>query len=137
MVFIVHNTTEKLIVGVFHNVLLSPQSTSLASFIDKNQPGHHVSKNLQRAGSSKAPPGAGCVSQSVNKDGPVYCLQCSIVEAVTAEHTQRMYGRCTGTVNGLNVFSHRQRVRHCDAQHLHGCHTLDASEEWRRLYKTT
>jgi len=37
--------------------------------------------------------------------------------------------------NGLNVFSHRQRVRHCDAQHLHGCHMLDASEERWWLYR--
>ena len=32
---------------------------------------------------------------------------------MATEDTQRMDGRCTGTDNGLNMFSHRQRVRHC------------------------
>ena len=42
---------------------------------------------------------------------------------MTTEDTQRMDGRCTGTDDGLNVFSHRQRVRHCD--------DVKSSKSWR------
>ena len=80
----------------------------------------------------KTPPGAGYVSQSGDNNGTVCCLHCSTA-SFRPWRRRRMDRRCTDAINGLDMFSDRQRVRHCDDQYFHGCHVLDSGKKWWQL----